>query len=102
MFSAALSLPRSRAEAAFSSFAQSELAMPSFVERCRVSAQRLASLARTVIVWVAEAVFPGGSVAVKGRMVTSGLAGDPAPPLVASDILTVTVPQLSLAVASLA
>src|SRR5436190_24042171 len=54
----------------------------------------------TVIVCVAAALLPLPSVAVYMRMMTSGLAGDPEPPLFDSLTVIATGPQLSLAVAS--
>ena len=41
-----------------------------------------------------------GELRVNVRVMISGLAGEPAPPLFVSTIVTVTAPQLSLAVAS--
>jgi hypothetical protein len=56
-------------------------------------------LSMTVIVCDALAVLVAASVAVKVRVIISGLAIDPAPPLFVSDTITVGVPQLSDAVA---
>src|SRR5881394_2760090 len=56
-------------------------------------------LSITVIVCDALAVFVGGSVAVYVRVMTSGLAIAPAPPLFDSDTVTVGAPQLSDAIA---
>ena len=56
-------------------------------------------LSITVIVCAALAVFVEPSVAVKVRVMISGLAIDPAPPLFDSDTVTVGDPQLSEAVA---
>src|SRR5947199_10078546 len=56
----------------------------------------------TRIVCSADAVLPAVSVAVNVRVRTSGLAGEPAPPLLASETATVVLPQLSDAVASAA
>jgi hypothetical protein len=58
-----------------------------------------AVLSMTVIVCVALAVRPTASVAVKVRVITSGLAAEPAPPLVDCETVTFAVPQLSEAVA---
>src|SRR5437773_1916845 len=98
--SCAFALPRALAAAAASSFAQSEFAMPSFVTYVWTSWHRLAVSAITVIVCVADAWLPLVSVAVYLRLMTSGLAGDPAPPLFDSLTAIVTGPQLSDAVAS--
>ena len=56
-------------------------------------------LSMTVIVCDALAVLPAPSVAVYVRVIISGLAGEPAPPLFDSDTVTVGIPQLSEAVA---
>ena len=56
-------------------------------------------LSMTVIVCTALAVLLEPSVAVKVRVMTSGLAIVPAPPLFVSETMTVGVPQLSDAVA---
>jgi hypothetical protein len=57
-------------------------------------------LSITVIVCVAQAELVAASVAVYLRLIISGLAGEPAPPLFVSITPTVGVPQLSDAVAS--
>jgi hypothetical protein len=56
-------------------------------------------LSMTVIVCDALAVRPTPSVAVKVRVMTSGLALDPAPPSLDCETVTVGAPQLSEAVA---
>jgi hypothetical protein len=56
-------------------------------------------LSITVIVCVALALLVEPSVAVNVRVITNGLAGEPAPPLFDSATVTVGVGQLSDAVA---
>src|SRR5438093_683181 len=58
------------------------------------------TLSMTVMVCAAAALLPLASVAVYMRTMTSGLAGDPAPPLFDSLTVIVTGPQLSVAVTS--
>ena len=59
-----------------------------------------AVLSTTVIVCARVAKLPAASVALNVRVMIIGLAGVPAPPLLASSTDRVGVPQLSLAVAS--
>jgi hypothetical protein len=56
-------------------------------------------LSLTVMVCESLAVLPDPSVAVNVRVMTRGLAGVPAPPLLDSTTVTAGVPQLSDAVA---
>jgi hypothetical protein len=59
-----------------------------------------ATSSMTVIVCDALAVLPAASVAVSVRVRISGLAGEPAPPLLVSLTVTTGAPQLSEAAAS--
>jgi len=58
-----------------------------------------AVLSITVIVCVALELFPATSVAVNVRVIISGLAAEPTPPLLVSEAVTVGGAQLSEAVA---
>jgi hypothetical protein len=58
-----------------------------------------AVLSITVMVCVALELFPAASVAVNVRVIISGLAAEPTPPLFVSEAVTVGGAQLSEAVA---
>src|SRR2546428_11094826 len=55
-------------------------------------------LSITLITWVARALLPAKSVAVKIRVIIKGLLVEPSPPLL--DSVTVTIAALQLSVAT--
>ena len=68
MLRSAVRLPRSRAAAALSSFAQSDLATPSLETKRRASVQRPDSFTTTVKVVEPSPAFPALSVAVAEKV----------------------------------